>query len=414
MSGALPPRWRLGMLADVIASISTGVSVNGEDRPVREGEVGVLKITAVLRGVFEPEHHKAVVGPERNRLTTRVSAGTVLVSRGNGNPAFVGAAALVTKDHPNLYLPDLLWEVTPSRNVSPEWLGLVLGSTLMRPHIARIAVSTSTLKKISQSQYFTLPIVIPPRHEQDRIVEIVQTWDRGIEVGTALISARRRALEVARAKLVERAEADAAELSAFAVNTNRLVPVEDVARRSLPCIELEHMEEATGRILGQADTSQLRGTRRAFKPGDVLYGRLRPYLRKFAQAQAPGVCSTEVWVLSANLRMCAPGYLYQIVQTDRFNVEANKSSGSRMPRADWDALSRVEFSLPPIERQQRIVALLAAEEETLDLLTRVVEHLRHQRTVLMGRLLPGTLNVYPANTATREIATRETAEPAHA
>lgn len=249
---------------------------------------------------------------------------------------------------------------------------------------------------------------VPSRSCRDRVVDVLETWDRGIEVGSALVAARYRALQVARRALVENAEADVAEVSAFAANTNRLISVQEAARRAFPCIELENMEERTGRLLGTADTSQLRGARRAFEPGDVLYGRLRPYLRKFAHAQTPGVCSTEVWVLGANPSVCLPGYLYQIVQTDRFNTEANKSSGSRMPRADWDVLSRVKFPLPSIEQQRRVVALLAAEEQALDLLTRLVKRLGQQRAGLLGRLLSGVAGLAPGGTA------RKIAEPAHA
>jgi hypothetical protein len=254
-----------------------------------------------------------------------------------------------------------------------------------------------------------VPVEVPSHPEQSRIIEIMRTWDRGVEAGSALIAARRRALHVARRKLVEQAEADVAQLQSFALNANRLLSVEEAGRRDLPCIELEHIEEATGRLLGTADISQLRGARRSFESGDVLYGKLRPYLRKFAHARAPGVCSTEVWVLSANPRLCVPGYLYQIVQTERFNTEANKSSGSRMPRADWEVLSQAEFPLPPLEQQRQISALLATEEEALDLLMQLVDRMRLQRAGLMERVLSGALPARRINAVSREMT-----EAAHA
>jgi hypothetical protein len=254
-----------------------------------------------------------------------------------------------------------------------------------------------------------VPIWLPMRSEQDRIVEIVHTWDQGLQACAALIVARRKALEIARLNLIELSGADVAELGTFAVNTNRLLTVEVAAQRDLFCIELEHMEEGTGRIVGTADILQLRGSRRAFSAGDVLFGRLRPYLRKFIYARKEGVCSTEVWVISANTTLCFPRYLYQIVQTERFTAEANKSSGSRMPRADWDVVSRVEFPLPSIERQQEIADRLTAEEEALDLLIQLSDRLRSQRAGLIDRLLSGKLRRQMLGGGSHQVA-----EAAHA
>lgn len=185
MSGALPPGWRHGTLADVIASILAGVSVNGEDRPVRDGEVGVLKITAVLRGVFEPQHHKAVLPVDRHRVASPVRGGTVLISRSN-TAELVGASAYVPDDVPGLFLPDLLWALSARDGVNARWLAYVLGDPAFRPRLLSVATGTSaSMKKISQGALLTLPVAIPPRAEQDRIVAIVGTWDRGISLADA-------------------------------------------------------------------------------------------------------------------------------------------------------------------------------------------------------------------------------------
>jgi hypothetical protein len=186
MTSALPPGWRHGTLANVIASISTGVSVNGEDRPAVEGEIGVLKITAVLRGVFEPEHHKAVVAADLHRVACPVRGGTVLVSRSN-TAELVGSSAYVPEDVPGLFLPDKLWAITSAENINPRWLACVLSDPAFRPLLTAASNGTSgSMKNIPQEAFLRLPIIIPPVSEQDRIVEIVQTWERGIALAEAL------------------------------------------------------------------------------------------------------------------------------------------------------------------------------------------------------------------------------------
>ena len=328
---------------------------------------------------------------DRRSISREAAAGYLLQP---GDIVFARSGATVGKtylhrgDAPAAFAGYLICARVKQDQLNAEFL-FKFTLTLEYQRWVKLMFRAGAQPNINAPEYALLPVPTPPLHEQDRIVEIVQTWDRAIELGTALIAARRSALEVARLSLVEQAEADTLILSKFATNTNHLLSGEDAASRGLPCIELEHIEEATGRLLGQADPSQLRGARRAFKPDDVLYGRLRPYLRKFAHARTAGVCSTEVWVLSPNVTVCLPGYLYQIIQTALFNTEANKSSGSRMPRADWDVISQVDFPLPSIAQQERVVALLSAEERALDLLIRLVDRFRNQRTALIGRLLAG-------------------------
>ena len=219
MNGMLPRGWRHGTLADVIASISAGVSVNGEDRPVCKGEIGVLKITAVLRGVFEPQHHKTVVPADRQRVASPVRGGTVLISRSN-TAELVGASAFVPNDLPNLFLPDLLWALSPQDGVNPRWLSCVLGDVNFRPRLLSVATGTSaSMKKIAQGSLLGLPIIIPPRHEQDRIVEIVQTWDLGIALADALCVQLAQHLAGARRAMMNALGGDAVRLGDLATVT---------------------------------------------------------------------------------------------------------------------------------------------------------------------------------------------------
>src|SRR5690606_15663836 len=88
-----------------------------------------------------------------------------------------------------------------------------------------------------------------------------------------------------------------------------------------------------------------------FRSGDVLFGKLRPYLKKWALAQSDGICSTEIWVLRANDQMTTSRYLYFLIQTRPFLSAANRTSGTRMPRADWGVVSELEVPIPSLERQ---------------------------------------------------------------
>src|SRR5206468_8551664 len=87
------------------------------------------------------------------------------------------------------------------------------------------------------------------------------------------------------------------------------------------CVELEHIEQGTGHLTGYIATADGSSLKSVFQKGDVLFGKLRAYLRKYWLANREGVCSTEIWVLMANGSLLLPEVLFQLVKLDRF-VEA--------------------------------------------------------------------------------------------
>ncbi len=115
-----------------------------------------------------------------------------------------------------------------------------------------------------------------------------------------------------------------------------------------------------------------------FEPGDVLFGKLRPYLAKAWIATVSGKCTTELLVMQpvhVNRRF------FQYVLLSRNFVDAVDAStfGSKMPRADWDFIGNMPISVPSTSQQcsvtdyldwetQRLDALVAAKERLLELL----------------------------------------------
>jgi type I restriction enzyme S subunit len=99
-----------------------------------------------------------------------------------------------------------------------------------------------------------------------------------------------------------------------------------------------------------------------FKPGQVLYGSRRTYLRKVAVADFEGVCANTTFVLEPkNPGELLPEFLPFLMQTEAFNAFSVKNSkGSVNPYINFSDLERFEFALPPTTEQKRIVALLQA------------------------------------------------------
>lgn len=100
-----------------------------------------------------------------------------------------------------------------------------------------------------------------------------------------------------------------------------------------------------------------------FYAGDVLYGKLRPYLMNWLYPQFNGVAVGDFWVLRAT--ECDSSFLYRLIQTNSFQRLANVSSGSKMPRADWNLISQSFFAVPADHAEQKAIAKSLAELDSL-------------------------------------------------
>jgi type I restriction enzyme, S subunit len=114
------------------------------------------------------------------------------------------------------------------------------------------------------------------------------------------------------------------------------------------CIELEHIGQGSGQLIGYSSTTVQSSLKAQFNTGDILFGRLRAYLRKYWLADRDGVCSTEIWPLVPNSDVVSGQYLFQLVQTNRFIEAASSAYGTHMPRTDWNVIKIYVISLPPL------------------------------------------------------------------
>jgi type I restriction enzyme S subunit len=114
-----------------------------------------------------------------------------------------------------------------------------------------------------------------------------------------------------------------------------------------------------------------------FQPGDVLYGKLRPYLRNWLYADFSGIAVGDFWVLRG---IDVDGlFLYSLIQSDAFDEVANQSTGTKMPRSDWPLVSNTVFSLPVKVAEQRKIGEFLLHIDHL-----ITLHQREQLTIYSG------------------------------
>ena len=136
------------------------------------------------------------------------------------------------------------------------------------------------------------------------------------------------------------------------------------SNQNYKCIELEHLSQETGILLGYVDSVHQLSQKSLFTFGDVLFGKLRPYLKKFLFADFEGVCSTEIWVLRAR-QIAINKYIYYLIQTNSFLETANQSTGTKMPRAEWSVVGNLQIPLPLTKAEQTAIATVLSDADAL-------------------------------------------------
>ena len=159
------------------------------------------------------------------------------------------------------------------------------------------------------------------------------------------------------------------------------------------CVELEHIEQRTGRVIGSSTTTESSSLKSRFQPGDVLFGKLRAYLRKYWLASRHGVCSTEMWVLAPRVGQVTSDFLFQLITTDGFVEVASTAYGTHMPRSDWNVVRNYEVQIPQVAEQSAISTMLRDMDSELNVLEGKIAKARQIKQGMMQELLTGRIRL---------------------
>ena len=130
-----------------------------------------------------------------------------------------------------------------------------------------------------------------------------------------------------------------------------------------PCVEYEDVIAEEGRLNKDILQKEVQKSGIKFDGTQVLYGKLRPYLHNWLNPDFTGVAVGDWWVLRPI--GIDKNYLYRLIQTKQFDDVANQSTGSKMPRADWNLVSNTEFFIPASMEEQSKIAMTFTNLDTL-------------------------------------------------
>ena len=218
-------------------------------------------------------------------------------------------------------------------------------------------------------------IPLPPLADQKRIVGVLNEQMAAVERLEAAQALREALLE----RVFDSSEALAwpeTTISDLCVISSRQVDPRLKEYKDLPHVNGENIESGSGRILYLKSSAELgmRSGKYLFRKGDVLYSKLRPYLRKATVADFDGLCSADMYPLTPIASRVTKEFLSLVLLTSKFTEYADgESKRSRMPKLNRKQLMRWKQRIPPISRQRAIVERLNSQRQYADAVKRDTE-----------------------------------------
>jgi type I restriction enzyme, S subunit len=176
--------------------------------------------------------------------------------------------------------------------------------------------------------------------------------------------------------------------------------INDKAETVFNYVGLENVESWTGRLIQNGNSSnsgeeENAATGNRFYPGNILFGKLRPYLAKVFVAEEYGCCTSELLVFCP-LKYNSNYLKYLILTPDFVDLVNSSTYGAKMPRASWDFIGNIFLPTPPLETQKLIARFLDRKTAAIDTLIakkqRLIQLLEEKRTALINQAVTKGLN----------------------
>lgn len=272
--------------------------------------------------------------------------------------------------------------------------------------------SGSTVKGITLKKLENFPIPLPPLNEQQRIVSLLDELFYNLDEAKALAQAVVDGSTLRRAAILHKAFSGELSkiwrdehgttldswqkkfLSDALISSKQKTT--DFSSSDLKYVGLENMEKDGGQISFQA-ADDVRSTKNVFCVGDLLYGKLRPYLNKHGVTTFDGVCSTDILVFKANAQAEIEFVNYFLSLPKFIEYAVANSKGINLPRASEKIILRAEIFLPPPEEQKEIVRLLDdllyREQRTKDHTLKTLDRVELMKKSILARAFRGELSI---------------------
>lgn len=236
----------------------------------------------------------------------------------------------------------------------------------------KVYIESTGVPQLTAPQVKNIKITYPSPSEQEKIADFLTSYDHMIDIQSQRVEAmktRKKGLlqkifsQGIRFKDEQGQDYPKWEGTEFGKVVSRKTSTE-FSSNDLPGIEYEDIISGVGRLNKDVYTKQCDKKGIVFSKGDVLYGKLRPYLKNWLLPDFKGVAIGDFWVLTSKL-LKAP-FLYYFLQSSAFTKVANTSIGTKMPRADWKLVQGMTVEIPSFSEQEKIADFLIAVDTQIE------------------------------------------------
>lgn len=157
-----------------------------------------------------------------------------------------------------------------------------------------------------------------------------------------------------------------------------------ISEADLPYIEFEDINSGIGTL--NKNILQKVGHKKGilFEAGDVLFGKLRPYLQNWLLCQFMGIAVGDFWVFQPQIVSSA--FLYYLIQSEAYQSVANISSGTKMPRSSWSLVSESRFSIPKYKEATMIGEFFTSIDKNITLHQRKLDKLKNLKQAYLNEM----------------------------
>ncbi|WP_260262955.1 restriction endonuclease subunit S [Lactobacillus delbrueckii] len=282
--------------------------------------------------------------------------------------------------------------LTPHKNINQFF-----AQSYLNRHIIdwrRVAASSRKDPNITKEDVEKSEFSFGSLEEQNRISKLISRLDHTI----TLHEEKKRQLERLKSALLQKMFADKSgyppvRFEGFSDKWEQVKYGEIFQRRSkmgvstptLPSVEYDDINPGMGTLNKEPKSKGISKRGIYFNPGDVLFGKLRPYLKNWLFACFEGVAVGDFWVLTSS--KIDHGFTYSLIQTPGFQYIANLSSGSKMPRSDWGLVSNARTFIPINHlEQERISSVLFGLDHAITLYEHKLEILNKIKSFLLQNM----------------------------
>ena len=420
----IPKNWcwvRLGSVINLYRGVSYGK--NDAHKKKEKDDILILRGGNLGEGYIQIETDNVYVNKNLVNPVQIVKKHDVLIVSSTGSSTVIGKAGISNIDYSDVAFGAFLMLARPKEQSNKSYINYFFLTDIYR-HRIRLLANGTNINNVRVEHVNGTTFPLPPLAEQERIVNKLDNYvsklDEAKEKLEKVVDTYnyRKNLILHRAftgQLTKnwRKENPNIELEyLYEIPENwrwvRLGDVisiskettDDFLDKTKKYIGLENIEK-NGGINSIGDISEVKSLKNVFHKGQILYGKLRPYLNKHDIADFDGVCSTDILVLDSKINTTNVFVNYYLSNIYFIDYVVYNSRGINLPRITTKILLNASFPLPPLEEQKEIVkildSILSKEKQVKEIAEKEIERVEDLKKNLLTRAFGGILGTNDPN-----------------